>query len=187
MSDVDPSERRARDRFEKHMRTGPAPERPADYGHQSHRLLGEITEGIRREDEMATGRVRLSVRKQFEQASESDLGHAVISDMVDPPAEVGDDVDRAIFGNEMLARASRHWRLPHSTLRGRDREAADAVARENDVRLAAQTADLEVRAREQTAAQVAAAVSQLQSEYPDLSEEDALVMLGLVDEEETAA
>ena len=42
-----PSDQAERDRFLKHLKQRPAPERPADYGRQSPRLLGEIVDGMR--------------------------------------------------------------------------------------------------------------------------------------------
>jgi hypothetical protein len=42
-----PSDQAERDRFLKHLNQKPPPERPPDYGHQSPRLLSEITEGMR--------------------------------------------------------------------------------------------------------------------------------------------
>jgi hypothetical protein len=41
-----PSDRAERDRFVKHLKQKPPPERPPDYGHQSPRLMGEILDGM---------------------------------------------------------------------------------------------------------------------------------------------
>lgn len=42
-----PNDQRERDRLLKHLKQRPAPERPADYGNQSPRLLNEIVEGMK--------------------------------------------------------------------------------------------------------------------------------------------
>jgi hypothetical protein len=49
-----PSDRSERDRFLKHLKQQPAPERPPDYGRQSPRLLGEVVDGMRTDYESGT-------------------------------------------------------------------------------------------------------------------------------------
>lgn len=167
---TDHSEMRFRDRLVKHMTTDPTPvERPADFGRQSHRLLGEITEGIREEDASSSARVKLPLRGQFEQLKGGDLGAALIGDMSSRvPTVVAGDQD--VFGAPMLERASRQMRLA-SSLSGPKRELAEAVAARNDVARSEAAAELERRTQELEAARVMA-------EYPDIDPETALLMAG---------
>lgn len=51
MRPFNPSDRSERDRFLKHLKQRPAPERPLDYGRQSPRLLTEIVEGMRADND----------------------------------------------------------------------------------------------------------------------------------------
>lgn len=178
MSAIDPSEARFRDRILKHMKQGPPPVRPPDYGRQSNRLLNELTESIRGED--AAHRGRLDARGQFEAMRGSDLGQALVGDMTADATAVAPDQD--VFGAPMLALVSR--RLRQSTpLTGSQLARAEAFSARN-AEMREQAADeLEARAETQTAQQLAAAVAELQEQYPDLTEETALLMLGVGDDD----
>lgn len=174
----DASELGWRDKVVKHMKQGPPPERPADYGRQSNRLLGEITDGIREEDASATGRVRLGLRGQFEQLKGGDIGASLIGEMSSRrPTMIAGDQD--VFGADMLSRANRRMRLS-SNLTGRNREMAEAVSARNDAGLAAAAVELEKRTQEIEA-------QRMLDEYPDMDPATALFIAGAGDDDDPVA
>lgn len=175
MSAVDPSELRFRDRVVKHMTTGAPPVRPADYGRQSNRLLGELTDGIRAED--ASRRGRLNLRSQFEQLREGDLGQAMLADMTGDGVEVAPDQD--VFGAAALSRAMQRvrkpWALSSRRFSEHDREVARQASAEHDATLATAAAELEERRQTLEAERTLA-------EYPDMDPETALLIAGAGEE-----